>query len=423
MWPLRFVMPHDSHLRPAWLIRAGLLLYDNLARRQLLPGSASIDLRSHVAGAPLQERFRHGFVYSDGWVDDARLVALNALDASERGAEIFTRTRCEHVDRSGRFWNATLVDRQGHRRRIAARSVVNASGPWVSRFLREGTPVHSTRSVRLVKGSHIVVRQLFDHRYAYIFQNTDRRIIFAIPYEQDFTLIGTTDVEYRGEPGDVTIDRDEVRYLCELPNRYFKKRTTEADVVWSYSGVRPLLDDESLNASKVTRDYALDVHGDETPLLSVFGGKITTYRKLSEQAVDKLAPALACNASRWTARATLPGGDLPAGSFAPFLRTVERRYSWLPAALRTRYARAYGTRINTLLRDTRNLTDLGEELAPGLYEREVEYLCKYEWAQTAADILWRRTKLGLRAPPDAAERLDDWLARKTRTRASALVGV
>jgi glycerol-3-phosphate dehydrogenase len=409
LWPMRFVMPHDSHLRPAWLIRLGLLLYDNLAPRHLLPGSASINLRKHAAGAPLHTRFRRGFVYSDGWADDARLVVLNALDAAERGAEILTRTRCEKIERATRGWSAMLVDGRGHRRTVAARSVVNATGPYVSQFLRTSSPVQSTRSVRMVKGSHIVVRKMFDHRFAYIFQGVDRRIVFAIPYEQDFTLIGTTDVDYRGDPGKVTIEPDEVRYLCELPDRYFKRRITEADVVWSYSGVRPLLNDSSLDASKVTRDYALDLHGGDAPLLSVFGGKITTYRKLSEQAVDKLAPLLNCRGSTWTASALLPGGNLPAANFAPFLRTVERRYRWLPAPLRQRYARAYGTRIDILLQGARSFADLGDELFPQLYEREAAYLCKHEWARTVEDILWRRTKLGLHRPDDAAVRLYNWL--------------
>jgi len=412
LWPLRFVMPHDSHLRPAWLIRAGLFLYDNLAKRRILPSSASINLRKHAAGAPLQDRFRRGFVYSDGWADDARLVVLNALDAFERGAEILTRTRCESIKRATRGWAATLVDNRGRRRQVTARAIVNATGPWVSQFLKDAAPIQSSRSVRLVKGSHIVVRKLFDHRFAYIFQGVDRRIVFAIPYEQDFTLIGTTDVDYRGDPAKVGIEPEEIRYLCGVPERYFKRHITEADVVWSYSGVRPLLADAALDASKVTRDYALDMHGGDAPLLSVFGGKITTYRKLAEQAVDKLAPLLGSSASPWTARAFLPGGDLPAGNFAPFLRTVEKRYPWLPAPLRVRYARAYGTRIHALLKNARSISDLGAELFPQLYECEADYLYRNEWARTVEDILWRRTKLGLHRPDDAAVRLYNWLASR-----------
>lgn len=417
MWPLRFVMPHDSHLRPAWLIRAGLFLYDNLARRKLLPASASIDLRKHIAGVPLQKRFHRGFVYSDGWADDARLVVLNALDAAERGATVLTRTRCEKLERQGNRWSAQLTDTQtGEHRTVSARTVVNATGPWVSRFLRDRTPIHSARNVRLVKGSHIVVRKLFDHRYAYIFQNADRRIIFAIPYEQDFTLIGTTDLDYHANPGAVQIEPAEIQYLCDLPSRYFSRAITPADVIWSYSGVRPLLDDESLSASKVTRDYSLelqglDVHGQDAPILSVFGGKITTYRKLSEQAVDQLSPVLACRAPRWTARALLPGGNLPGGSFAAWLRKAERLYPWLPSGLRYRYSRAYGSRMERMLTGARTLADLGEEILPGLYEREVAWLRRHEWARTADDILWRRSKLGLHLPAGSADILAKRLER------------
>ncbi|MGH8311476.1 MAG: glycerol-3-phosphate dehydrogenase, partial [Steroidobacteraceae bacterium] len=289
MWPLRFVMPHDAHLRPAWMIRAGLLLYDNLARRRHLAGSAAIDLRAHPAGVPLDARYRSGFVYSDGWVDDARLVVLNALDAAELGATVLTRTRCERVTHSGDGWSATLAAADGTTRSVQARAVVNATGPWVSRFLGEATPATAVRTVRLVKGSHIVVRQLFEHRFAYIFQSPDKRIVFAIPYEQEFTLIGTTDLEHRGGPGDARIDEREIRYLCEMANRYFTRKIGAADVVWSYSGVRPLLDDESEDPRSVTRDYALELNPGGPPLLSVFGGKITTYRKLAEEAVDRLA--------------------------------------------------------------------------------------------------------------------------------------
>ena len=412
MRPLRFVMPHDSHLRPAWLIRAGLFLYDHLARRRRLAASATIDLRTHPAGPPLRPSFGRAFVYSDGWADDARLVVLNALDAMRLGATVLTRTKCEQVTAQAAGWIATLVT-SAERRSIVARAVVNATGPWVSRFVRDVSPVRTTRGVRLVKGSHIVVRRLFTHRFAYIFQSEDRRIVFAIPYEHDFTLIGTTDVDYHGEPSAVRIDADESRYLCSVVNRYFVRQITPAEVVWSYSGVRPLLDDESSDPSSVTRDYALELERCPAPMLSVFGGKITTYRKLAESAVDILARELGARAKPWTAAATLPGGDLPSGSFAAFLRRVERRYPWLPVSLRRRYARAYGTRIDRVLGDACWLADLGQELLPQLYEREAEYLCREEWARTAADILWRRTKLGLRLAAADFERLDEWLENRT----------
>jgi glycerol-3-phosphate dehydrogenase len=412
MWPLRFIMPHDAHLRPEWMIRAGLLLYDNLARRRHLPDSASIDLRSHPAGAPLEPRFRRGFVYSDGWTDDARLVVLNALDAAERGATVLTGTRCLRITRDGPGWRATLTATAGAVREVHARAVVNATGPWVSRFLREATPATTVRPVRLIKGSHIIVRRLFEHRFAYIFQSPDKRIVFAIPYEHDFTLLGTTDVEHHGEAANARIAPDEVRYLCEASNRYFTRKIAAADVVASYSGVRPLLDDESDDPSAITRDYALELQPDAPPLLSVYGGKITTYRRLAEEALDRLAPRLGTRARPWTAHAHLPGGDLPGGSFAVFLRTIERRYPWLPATLRIRYAHAYGTRIDRLLEGAQSLADLGSAVLPELHEREIDYLRRVEWARTAEDILWRRSKLGLHAGPDAAARLADWLRRR-----------
>jgi glycerol-3-phosphate dehydrogenase len=411
MRPLHFVMPHDAHLRPMWMIRAGLFLYDHLAKRRHLAASAAIDLRTHIAGRELQERFVRGFVYSDGWVDDARLVVLNAQDAVLHGARVTTRTRCARIERAGDEWRATLCDRAGSRA-IAARAVVNATGPWVSRFVRDASPLAPAHTVRLVKGSHIVVPRLFAHRFAYIFQNTDRRIVFAIPYEHEFTLIGTTDIEYHGEPAAVVIEPAEVEYLCTTVNRYFRRQIGPADLVWSYAGVRPLIEDESADPATVTRDYALEIDGKAAPMLSVFGGKITTYRRLAAEAVDKLGARLGCRAAPWTHRALLPGGDLPEGSFAAFLRVVERRYAWLPAALRVRYARAYGTNIRSLLGNAAALADLGAQILPGLYEREAEHLCREEWAQSATDILWRRTKLGLHAPPESAHRLDDWLARR-----------
>ncbi len=408
MWPLRFVMPHDAHLRPLWMIRAGLLLYDNLARRRRLAASQSLDLRKHPAGTPLEPQFTRGFIYSDGWTDDARLVVLNALDAVKRGATIETGTRCERIRIRDRAWQVRLVDGAGGRE-VMARAVVNATGPWVSRFLTDATPVRSERRVRLVKGSHIVVPKLFAHRFAYIFQNVDRRVVFAIPYEDEFTLIGTTDLDYTGLPDDARIDGNEVRYLCDTVSRYFARKVSAADLVWSYCGVRPLLDDKAGDPSSVTRDYKLEMERQEAPLLSVFGGKITTYRRLAETAVDQVTAALKWSAQPWTAKALLPGGDLPGGSLARFLRSVERRYPWLPAHLRTRYARSYGTRIDLVIGDARSLADLGAEVLPHLFEREIDYLCREEWAQTAADILWRRSKLGLHLPANAAATLDRWL--------------
>ncbi|MFZ0498457.1 MAG: glycerol-3-phosphate dehydrogenase [Steroidobacteraceae bacterium] len=414
MRPLRFVLPHDAHQRPAWMISAGLFLYDHLARRRRLPGSARIDLRRHVAGAALKTQYVQGFVYSDGWTDDARLVVLNAIDARNRGASILTRTRCEKLEAARGQWVATLASPSGSQT-ISARAVVNATGPWVSRFAREAAPVSVCHSVRLVKGSHIVVPRLYAHRFAYLFQNDDHRIVFAIPYEREFTLIGTTDVEYTGDPAAVRIDADEVDYLCAAVSRYFAKPVRPDDVVWSYSGVRPLLDDDAADPASVTRDYALELDQHPAPILNVFGGKITTYRKLSESAVDILARELGSRASAWTAHALLPGGDLPGGTYARFLRSLEHTHPWLPATLRRRYAHAYGTRVTHILGGAHSVADLGDELMPQLYEREADYLCREEMAQTAEDILWRRTRLGLHVGDGGSGRLEEWLAHRNRS--------
>jgi len=412
MRPLHFVMPHDAHLRPAWMIRIGLFLYDNLAPREHLAASAAIDLRSHIAGEPLAPRFQRGFVYSDGWTDDARLVVLNAIDAVQRGATVVTRTRCEKIEAVSGEWRASLSDGR-QLRTVQARAVVNATGPWVSRFVETSTPVRAAHRVRLVKGSHIVVPKLYSHRFAYIFQNQDRRIVFAIPYEREFTLIGTTDVDYSGEPQNVRIDEDEIRYLCAIASRYFTRGVSPKDVVWTYSGVRPLVNDEATDPSSVTRDYILELDRSPAPMLSVFGGKITTYRKLAQTAVDTLAQTLDCVRAPWTRSAKLPGGDLPHGSFAVFLRTLERKYPWLPLALRRRYAHSYGTRVDLVIGDATKLEDLGEEILPQLFAREAEYLFTEEFASSTEDILWRRTKLGLYLQGQPTQALDEWLAGRT----------
>ncbi|WP_330727936.1 glycerol-3-phosphate dehydrogenase [Burkholderia multivorans] len=416
MWPLRFVMPHMPNLRPAWLIRIGLFLYDHLAKRELLPGSRGIDMRRHAAGAPLVDSIRRGFVYSDGWVDDARLVVLNALDAKERGAEILTRTKLVSAERRSDEWEARLQQPDGAIRVVRARAIANAAGPWVGDVLHGALGRGAHHSVRLVKGSHIVTRRLFDHDHAYIFQNPDKRIIFAIPYERDFTLIGTTDVEYTSDPARVAIDRDETQYLCDSINRYFKRKISPADVHWTYSGVRPLLEDENAaNASAVTRDYRLEMDdGEGAPLLSVFGGKITTFRKLAEEAGDMLCVALDRDAPAWTAGAPLPGGDIANAKFDAFADAFAKRHRWLPAPLARRYARAYGTRAARVVGNAQSLADLGAEIVPGLFEAELRYLRDTEWATCAQDVLWRRSKLGLHVAPgtlDAASAaLDAWFA-------------
>ena len=409
IWPLRFVIPHAPHLRPAWLIRLGLLLYDNLARRHHLPGSRAVDLRKHAAGRPLTSDYTKGFIYSDARVDDARLVALNLIDAAQHGARVLTRTRCETLAHDGANWCTTLRSAAGSTLNLRARAVVNAAGPWVADILASATSLRASNHVRLVKGSHIVVRRLFDHAYAYIFQAPDQRVIFAIPYEREFTLIGTTDVEYRGDPAQVRISDEEIQYLCGMANGYFRQQLSPADVVWSYAGVRPLLDDQSSDASSVTRDYHLELEDRATPFLSVFGGKLTTYRRLAEEALALLAPLLANESGPWTRTRPLPGGDMPGADFAKFMRSLRTRYPWLPTELRRRYARAYGTRIALLLARAKTFGDLGEEVLAGLHAIEIDYLRTEEWARTAFDILWRRSKLGLHLPPGSEATLDTWL--------------
>jgi len=415
--PLRFVMPHMPNLRPAWLIRAGLFLYDHLARRELLAGSRGIVMRRHPAGAPLVDSIERGFVYSDGWVDDARLVVLNAIDAAEHGATVATRTRLVKATRVGGDWHAELACADGSSITVRARALANAAGPWVGTLLHDALGRSAHHTVRLVKGSHIVTRRLFDHDHAYIFQNPDKRIIFAIPYEGEFTLIGTTDVEYHGDPARVSIDEDETRYLCESINRYFKRKISPADVCWTYSGVRPLLEEEGAdNPSAVTRDYRLelDARDGAAPLLSVFGGKITTFRKLAEEAVTRLADALGRPTPAWTETAPLPGGDIPAAQFEPFARRFANEHPWLPPELARRYARAYGTRAARMLGTARSLADLGQPFAPGLFECELRYLREFEWARTAHDVLWRRSKLGLHLPAgtlaEVSASIDAWFA-------------
>jgi glycerol-3-phosphate dehydrogenase len=426
MWPLRFVMPHDPSMRPAWMIRIGLFMYDHLAKREVLPGSRSVDLRKHAAGKPLKDQYKRGFVYSDGWVDDARLVVLNALDAQARGAEVLTRTRCTHARRDADGWTATLEGPQGTRT-VRARAVVNAAGPWAESFLRgvaqsaKGESL-ATKSLRLVKGSHIIVPRLFEHDHAYIFQNPDKRIIFAIPYQDQFTLIGTTDIELNGDdPGAARIAQEEIDYLCTQASRYFEKAIVPADVVWTYSGVRPLLDDASGDPSAVTRDYMLESNTTAAPLLSVWGGKITTFRKLAEDAADEVGKMLGqSNAQRpaWTDGAFLAGGDLsawigaarrPDDDFERFVSAVQAKYPWLYGKLTRRLARAYGARVSELLGDAKSLADLGPAVAPDLHERELRFLQTHEWAVSSDDVLWRRSKLGLHYTPAEREQVAAWL--------------
>ncbi len=412
IWPLRFVMPHDAAMRPAWMVRLGLFLYDHLARREVLPGSTGVNLRRSKLGEPLKTQYKRGFVYSDGWVDDARLVLLNALDARDKGAEMLTRSPVVSVQREQASWTAQIATPQGQRQ-VHARALVNAAGPWAESFLRQvAKPAQgealATKHLRLVKGSHIIVKRCFEHDHAYIFQNPDKRIIFAIPYEGDYTLIGTTDVELAPTALDgfakASIEADEIAYLCEQASRYFTRPVTPVDVVWTYAGVRPLLDDDSGDPSAVTRDYLLEINTLGAPLLSVWGGKITTFRKLAEDAADLIDTLLGDKRAAWTETAYLPGGDLrdwigaalrPDSDFERLVTVVTQRYDFLGPKLARRLARAYGSRVDRVLGSAARLSDLGQEVAPGLYAIELRYLQREEWALSAEDVLWRRSKLGL----------------------------
>ncbi len=410
IWPLRFVLPYTEGLRPRWLLRIGLFLYDHLARLKALPRSAGVLLRDSPYGAPLQARIKAGFLYSDCWVEDARLVVLNAMDAAARGADIRTRTAVDSARREGDAWVATIVGASG-RESVRAKIVVNAAGPWVSETLGQTLGQASRAAVRLIKGSHIVTKTLFAGSHAYILQNPDGRIVFAIPYERDFTLIGTTDVPYEKAPGPVQITAEETAYLCESVNRFFKTPIAAADVVWSFSGVRPLFDDAAANASAVTRDYVLDI-ADEAgrlPVLSVFGGKITTYRRLAEHALEKLQPYLPPLAPAWTADRPLPGGDMPNADFDSFRAAFKARHPFLPEEHANRLARDYGTCAQAIVGAATALEDLGEDFGGGLTAAEVDYLVAHEWARSPQDILWRRSKLGLRLSKEDVARLGAYL--------------
>ena len=389
IWPMRFVLPHDASLRPRWMIRTGLFLYDHLGGRRTLPGTEAVKLRRHRYGTPLQERVTDGFAYSDCWVQDARLVVLNARDAAQRGARVLTRAEVLDARREGGLWQARVRD-EGGVREVAARALVDAAGPWVVDALRRAR-VESRAAVRLIKGSHIVVPRLYEGEQAYILQNDDRRIVFVIPYEGRFTLIGTTDVAFDGDPASVAIDPEETAYLCRAVSRWLARPVTPGDVVWSYAGVRPLYDDAAANASAVTRDYVFDLDENGPPALSIFGGKITTYRRLAEHAMEKLARFFPGAGGAWTAGAPLPGAAMDARHAGE----LRRLYPFLDAAMADRLLRAYGSDAKMILGDARRPEDLGRDFGYGFTEREIDWLVREEWARSAADILWRRSKLGL----------------------------
>ena len=409
IWPLRFVLPYAKGLRPRWLLRLGLFLYDHIGGRKKLPATQTVQLANHPAGAPLKSTFSTGFVYSDCWVDDARLVALNARDAADRGAEVRTRCPVTALGRDGGTWRITTP--QGEFR---AKAVVNAAGPAVLDLLgRAGEK--TAYGMRLVRGSHIVVRKLYDHPFAYFFQLADGRIFFAIPYEQDFTLIGTTDRDHQAGLDKVEASKEEIAYLCEGASGYFKQPITPADVVWTYSGVRPLLDDGSGKPEAATRGYKLDLspEAEGAPLLSVFGGKITTYRHLAQEAVDLMASRLpALSGPAWTAGKALPGGNFAIDGAAALTDALGTRYPFLERGWAVRLVRAYGTDAATILGEAKTLAECGEHFGHGLTEAEVRHLVAREWAQTAEDVLWRRSKLGLHFTADETAELEQWLIRQ-----------
>lgn len=397
IWPMRFVLPLHKEMRPGWLIRLGLFLYDHIGGRKRLPPTRTLDLTADETGAPLKPVYRRAFEYSDCWVDDARLVVLNARAAADLGADIRTRCRVVEAHRAEGLWQVTVEKAHGGgRETVAARMLVNAAGPWIDTVLAGPLGRADARNVRLVQGSHIVVRRKFAHTRAYFFQNDDGRIFFAIPYEGDFTLIGTTDRDFKGTADNVRIAEEEIDYLCAGASEYFREPVTRADIVWSYSAVRPLYDDGASKAQEATRDYILDVEEGDPPLLNVFGGKITTYRRLAEAALDKIGGRIGARGKSWTAGEPLPGGDFSVDGFDAVVARLRESYSFVGDAYAQRLVRLYGTRAFAVLGNAKATADLGNCFGADLYEAEVRYLIAKEWARTAEDVLWRRSKLGLR---------------------------
>lgn len=412
IWPLDFVLPHKNTVRPAWLIRLGLFLYDRLGGREILKGSRGVRFKREGFGSALKPLIYKGFTYQDCWVEDSRLVALNAFDAHRLGADVKTYTACTGltVGEDGK-WNVFLQDMMsGEDSSVSAGVVINATGPWVRGFLESLNLIddgHAAPKIRMVKGSHIITRRLYEGDHAYILQQPDKRIVFAIPYEKHFTLIGTTDVDYDGNPSQAQCSDNEIEYLCNAVNIYFDKVISFPDVLWSYSGVRPLIDDGTGSASKVTRGYKLHVdHAFGPPILSVFGGKITTYRTLSEHVMDDICGILGVRKKGWTAGSPLPGGKIPATAFERFVEAQIEQYDWMPPETVRRYARAYGTRMNKILGHATSADQLGRNFGGGVYEAELVYCIHYEFVKTLEDFLWRRSKLGLHLAPDIIDKLE-----------------
>ena len=426
--PMRFVLPHRADLRPAWMLRAGLFLYDHLSGRQRLPGTRVLDLAVDAVGRPLRSGiFTTGFEYSDCWVDDARLVVLNARDAADRGAAIRVGTRAVSAAREGRLWRVTIEDVvSGKTETIAARGLINAAGPWVEEVLRARLASRPRGHVRLVEGAHIVVPRMFDHDRAYLFQNPDGRVVFAIPYEGEFTLIGTTDRDYVGDPAAARATSEEIAYLCDTVSGAFAKPVVPGDVVWTYSGVRPLFDDGASDAKSASRDYVLELDAADgaAPLLSIIGGKITTYRKLAETALEQMMPLLPERqglAVGWTGTAPLPGGEFEAEEAGALAVRLARSFPFLNETYALRLVHAYGTRAWVFLAKAKTMQDLGRHFGATLTEAEVRYLIEHEWARSAEDVLWRRSKLGLHMKDVEIASLDAWMRQLVPHTAAALV--
>ena len=406
VWPLRFVLPHDRSMRPKWLLRAGLFLYDSLGGfGRTLPGSRRVRLDHPPHRAVLRDELTNGFEYSDCWVEDSRLVVLAAMDAEARGAEILTRHECVALEREADRWRATLRS-DGGERAVEAKAVVNAAGPWVDAVAGNALGAGTKARLRLVKGSHIVVPQKYAGEHAYILQQPDGRIVFTIPYERDFTLIGTTDELFEGDADGVAISDGEIEYLCAAVGRSFRSGVARDEIVWTYSGVRPLYEDKSSSNSTVTRDYVFEVdHEGGAPILSIYGGKITTFRKLAEHALKRLSRHLPMG-SAWTRDASLPGGDI--GDFANYLWQASERHPWLPPEMLLRLVRAYGTRIDAIIGEAGALGELGEHFGGTLYEAELRYLMRHEYARSGDDVLFRRSKLGLHLGADSRAQVARW---------------
>lgn len=420
IWPMRFVLPHSPQDRPAWLVRLGLFLYDNLGGRKKLPGTRSLDLRRDPEGAPLLPQYSRGFEYSDCWVDDARLVVLNALDAAEKGAEVLTRSPCISAKRNNGAWLVETRDEvTGETRQFRARCVVNCAGPWVSDVIDRVAGAKSNRKVRLVKGSHIIVPKFWQGNNAYLVQNHDKRVIFINPYEGDKALIGTTDIAYDGRAEDVAADESEIEYLIAAVNRYFKEQLRRSDVLHSFSGVRPLFDDGEGNPSAVTRDYVFDLdQTDGAPLLNVFGGKITTFRELAERGMHQLRDIFPDMGPDWTEDAHLPGGDIVNADYLSYANLLRELYPWMPRKLVHHYGRLYGTRTKDVVAGAMQLSELGRHFGGQFHEAEARYLVAKEWALRPEDILYRRTKHYLQLSDDERQAFIDWFNQSDLTGAS-----